>query len=70
MFLYIVMSLIGIGIILYLYNYLEKRRKIIRRLKMLGVPPEKIKGRLSHLNTLLFDKEIELSEESFIQSKW
>jgi len=69
MLLYTVFSLLGIGIVLFLYDYLEKVRKIKNRLKILGVPPQKQKGGLSHLREILYDKEMELSEKSFLVSE-
>jgi len=69
MLLYTVFSLLGIGIVLFLYDYLEKVRKIKNRLKILGVPPQKQKGGLSQLREILYDKEMELSEKSFLVSE-
>ncbi len=69
MFFYIVFSCVGIGAVIFLYNYFEKVRKVKNRLKILGVPAEKLKGGLSHLEEILYDKEMELSEESFLISR-
>ena len=66
MILYFVLSCLGIGLVLYTYNYLEKMRKIKNRLRILGVPSDKIKGGYTALKELLYDKEMELSEESFL----
>ena len=66
MILYIFVSCIGLGIAFYAYSYFEKVRKIKNRLKILGVPPEKLKGGYAALKELLYDKEMEISEESFL----
>ena len=71
--LFIVVSVLILALAYGIYCYLEKCRLLRYRLRSLGISPDRFSSkfkafRLYYLRDLLYEKETEMAEQSFISA--